>query len=230
MSPLWWILSAVILPVLLAEFTEIAPWLADKLVRIAATALPLEQRSRYEEEWLAELAAIPGKVLKLGWAIKVAALAPSTGREMQGLSPLWRQVLEDLRRAFRLVGTALQAWSRTYRSPGRRQSMGVGVALGVRPIGTLATAAIRELKAAQERIRSWRTRLNSPQVAPTIKAVLVWLGLIDPDGPPSRRRRRVPSDGPPPSRRKVPPSRTAPSRRTSLNAALVWLGLVEPDD
>jgi hypothetical protein len=61
-----WLGSALVsfgLPLLLAELTEVAPWLAARLLGWATRALPVEYRTRYEQEWLGELEAVPGKLL-----------------------------------------------------------------------------------------------------------------------------------------------------------------------
>jgi hypothetical protein len=66
---LLWVLTAIVLPLLLSEFTDLCPWLAKKLVRRAARRLPEPDRPRWEAEWLAELASKPGQLLKLLWAL-----------------------------------------------------------------------------------------------------------------------------------------------------------------
>jgi hypothetical protein len=49
---------AVILPLLLSEFTDWCPWFARRLVRRAARRLPKHSRARWEEEWLDHLNAL----------------------------------------------------------------------------------------------------------------------------------------------------------------------------
>lgn len=59
-------MSAVILPLLLAEFGDWCPWLAKRLTRWTAHHLGDAQATeRYSEEWLAELAHLPGKLSHL---------------------------------------------------------------------------------------------------------------------------------------------------------------------
>jgi hypothetical protein len=77
------------LPLLLAEITEIAPWLAAKLLKVAARALPSAHRERYELEWLGELDAVPGKLLKLLLAIRIAMRVPATRRELERSERAW---------------------------------------------------------------------------------------------------------------------------------------------
>jgi hypothetical protein len=55
------VLTAVLLPIAVAELGEWSPWLAARLVRRAARKLPPDQRDRYEAELLAELEALPSK-------------------------------------------------------------------------------------------------------------------------------------------------------------------------
>ncbi|MER6145914.1 AAA family ATPase [Streptomyces sparsogenes] len=58
--------TAVILPLLLSEFGDWCPWLAKRLTRWTAQRLGDAQAAeRYSEEWLAELAHLPGKLSHL---------------------------------------------------------------------------------------------------------------------------------------------------------------------
>jgi lipopolysaccharide/colanic/teichoic acid biosynthesis glycosyltransferase len=87
MSELWWVLLGALLSLLLAEFTEMGPWLAERVIRRAVWPLPADQRERYLEEWLGELDAVPGKLTKLTFAVRVVIGAPVTGRTLHGLAP-----------------------------------------------------------------------------------------------------------------------------------------------
>jgi hypothetical protein len=92
--------AAVILPLLLSEFTEWCPWLAERLVRRAATRLPEEARARWEEEWLADLNAWEGRKLSiLVRGLWIFLRAPSWGRVLQGL-PSFSQELRGRIKAF----------------------------------------------------------------------------------------------------------------------------------
>jgi hypothetical protein len=77
------------LPLLLAEITEVAPWLAERLLKSAARLLPTRHRERYIQEWLAELDAVPGKLLKFLFAARIALRVPATRRELQHTRPIW---------------------------------------------------------------------------------------------------------------------------------------------
>ena len=60
------LVAIVVIPLLLAEFTELAPWLAERLTLRAARRLRSRtERERYSEEWLADVRFAPGKVTKL---------------------------------------------------------------------------------------------------------------------------------------------------------------------
>lgn len=83
-----------ILPVLLAlaltEFGELCPWLARELVRWSARRLGDAQAcKRYEEEYLASLDEVPGRVSKLlaafGYAVNVPRMrwALRAGRQVR---------------------------------------------------------------------------------------------------------------------------------------------------
>ncbi|MEH0396216.1 ATP-binding protein [Streptomyces sp. NBC_01260] len=73
------VLTAVVLPLLLAEFGDWCPWLAKRLVRWTARHLgDAAVVERYSEEWLAEIEEVPGKLSCLVVAIgKVSALPKS---------------------------------------------------------------------------------------------------------------------------------------------------------
>lgn len=84
MDALLTFLVLVVVPLLVAEFTEVAPWLASRLVDVAVRRLPGEVRERYDEEWHNEVDALPGKVVKLAAAAWIVARADATGRELTG--------------------------------------------------------------------------------------------------------------------------------------------------
>jgi hypothetical protein len=90
-------LRPLLVPLLTKDLEEGVPWFAAWLVRRAARKLPAKQRERFEEEWLAELTAVPGvMVFKLTFAVGVSLRARSTSRAMQGLPPWWEQILRRL--------------------------------------------------------------------------------------------------------------------------------------
>ena len=61
-----WVVFAVLVPLTLAEARECGPWLAKRLIRWSAHRLPTpEAIARYEEEWLANLQEVPGKLIPL---------------------------------------------------------------------------------------------------------------------------------------------------------------------
>ncbi|MFJ6104937.1 hypothetical protein ACIQHY_28530 [Streptomyces sp. NPDC092359] len=67
---------SLLIGLFLAEGTEIAPWMARRILRAAARRLGSpEATSRYEEEWLALLDERPGKLLKLLLAINILVFA-----------------------------------------------------------------------------------------------------------------------------------------------------------
>ena len=71
------VVTAVILPLLLSEFGDWCPWLGRRLVRWSARRLgdPVAC-ARYEEEWLANLAEIPGKLSVLVAAFGLLGCVP----------------------------------------------------------------------------------------------------------------------------------------------------------
>ncbi|MDN3239222.1 hypothetical protein [Glycomyces tritici] len=79
----FWIVLIVV-PLLLSEFTELAPWLAKKLIRGSALLLRDEiATERFAEEWAAELETKPGKLVKLGYALFRLLLLPLTFIEVR---------------------------------------------------------------------------------------------------------------------------------------------------
>ena len=69
--------TGVLLPLLLAEFGDWCPWLAGHVVRWSARRLAdPAARARYEEEWLANLNEVPGKLARLAAALGYAANIP----------------------------------------------------------------------------------------------------------------------------------------------------------
>jgi hypothetical protein len=69
-------LFAVLVPVLVSEAGDLAPSLARWLLRWGARRIgQADKARRYEEEWLADLERVPGKVTKLAHACGVLALS-----------------------------------------------------------------------------------------------------------------------------------------------------------
>jgi len=71
-----WFIGLILLPVVLAETGELAPWLARRCLEWGSRRLSDEQaRERYCEEWHSDLERVPGKITKLGYAATVVLLA-----------------------------------------------------------------------------------------------------------------------------------------------------------
>jgi GAF domain-containing protein len=69
-------LFAVLVPLLVGEARDLAPSLAAWFLRWGARRIgPPHQARRFEEEWLADLERVPGKVTKLAHACGVVALS-----------------------------------------------------------------------------------------------------------------------------------------------------------
>jgi lipopolysaccharide/colanic/teichoic acid biosynthesis glycosyltransferase len=81
------VVTLIIVPLLVTETSDWMPWIARKLVRRGARALPSQFRQRYTDEWDAELDALPGgKLTKLAFGIRVCLGAPGTGAALRGTS------------------------------------------------------------------------------------------------------------------------------------------------
>jgi hypothetical protein len=99
----WWVFGAILLPLLLSEFTELSPWLAECLVRRAARRIPEQERADWEAEWLAELASKRGRLFKLLWALRRLPLlrGPREMARLLGAPPVSEGVRARLRAAWR---------------------------------------------------------------------------------------------------------------------------------
>jgi hypothetical protein len=97
---LCWLLAAVVLPRLLAEFTELGPWLARMVVHRAAQRLPRPERSRWREQWLADLEDIPGRLTKLAWALSIFLIGAGRMRRLLGAPPLSEVLWARIRAAW----------------------------------------------------------------------------------------------------------------------------------
>ncbi|GGS74284.1 hypothetical protein GCM10010156_36530 [Planobispora rosea] len=75
MGPEFWlgIFGGALLGGITAELLDVSAWLAPRIIHRAAVKLPQEElRSRYEDEWLAELASLDGlKLIKLIKSISI---------------------------------------------------------------------------------------------------------------------------------------------------------------
>jgi hypothetical protein len=84
MTGIIFIFTAILVPVLVGECVDWFPWVGTRLIRLAAKRLPVKYRARYEEEWQAELNALPGgKLTRLLFGLRIYAGARSTGAELQ---------------------------------------------------------------------------------------------------------------------------------------------------
>jgi hypothetical protein len=91
-------LLAVVLPLVLSEFTDWCPSLAKRLVRRAVQRLPQEARARWEQEWIGDLGALEGRRLsQLVRAVWIYLRAGSWGRLLRGLPPISQVLLGRIR-------------------------------------------------------------------------------------------------------------------------------------
>ena len=76
--------TVLVIPLLLAEFGDWCPWLAARIVRWAARRLgdPVSCQ-RYEEEWIANLNEVPGKLTRLLAAVGYLAHTPGMRRSIR---------------------------------------------------------------------------------------------------------------------------------------------------
>jgi hypothetical protein len=96
-AALLFVLNSLFVPLLQKDLEEGIPWFAAWLVRRAVRKLPTQHQERFEEEWLAELTAIPGvMVFKLRFSFGVLFRVRATSRAIQGLPPWWEKALRRL--------------------------------------------------------------------------------------------------------------------------------------
>lgn len=62
---IWSLVIGILISLLVVEFTDWCPSIAAGLVRLAARLLPAADRDRYHEEWLAEVEAVPGRIVRI---------------------------------------------------------------------------------------------------------------------------------------------------------------------
>jgi hypothetical protein len=87
----WAIISALIIPLLLSEFSEVSPWMARRLLGWAARHVGDPRRAeRYSEEWLAGLEDVPGKLTRLVKALSIVFYTvPVIHWRLKGAAYLW---------------------------------------------------------------------------------------------------------------------------------------------
>ncbi|MFJ8348973.1 hypothetical protein ACIQ9J_21955 [Streptomyces sp. NPDC094153] len=91
------LVTAVVLGLVVNELCDVCPWLARKVIRLAARAVPdREVRRRLEEEWVAGLQDRPGKILKLFSAVTILVSAVTAVRGMYVTERPWFQSLRRL--------------------------------------------------------------------------------------------------------------------------------------
>nr|WP_024127031.1 AAA family ATPase [Streptomyces sp. F8]AHE39752.1 IstB domain protein ATP-binding protein [Streptomyces sp. F8] len=115
--------TAVVLPLLLSEFGDWCPWLAKRLTRWTARRLgDVEATARYSEEWLAELAHLPGKLShlltatsyllalpRIRWSLRAARRATRTEPSLDELLPTQAPIYWDSRGVIMNWGHQLEA-------------------------------------------------------------------------------------------------------------------------
>jgi hypothetical protein len=83
--------TAIVLPLIVAEIGEVSPWLARRVLQLGAKCIGNPKRAeRYAEEWLAGIEETPGKLTKLFTALGlVLSAVPSLHWQSRRLVYLW---------------------------------------------------------------------------------------------------------------------------------------------
>jgi hypothetical protein len=156
---------AIVVPLLLGEFTDWCPWLATQMVRWAAQLLPAAERARWEEEWLGDLHHIPGRLSKLAWAILLPLAAIRVRRVAR---PPLLQVRPNVRALpgllwYLLFGGSGKEVELTFTDP-RRPGMRLNVAFTPSPEGNMRDRS-KELRTALGFVRFfWGMAARFPSV------------------------------------------------------------------
>jgi hypothetical protein len=123
-AALLFVLHSLFVPLLQKDLEEGVPWFAAWLVRRAAQKLPATHRERFEQEWLAELSAIPGvMVFKLRFALSVSVRARSMRRAIQSIPPWWERLFRRLAHATAEIWDSYIAGPRHSRERAHKQSL-----------------------------------------------------------------------------------------------------------
>jgi hypothetical protein len=88
------VIGAAIARVLAEDFKEWTPFIVEKLIQLALSKLPVEQRERFAEEWRSHLNDVPGQIAKLWVAVgfNIAALTIADSRVKAAYSGLKRKL------------------------------------------------------------------------------------------------------------------------------------------
>jgi hypothetical protein len=165
---LYSIFGAIVLPLLLSEFTDLSPWLAKTLVRRAARRIPEQERPRWEDDWLAELASKPGRLFKLLWALWSLPLLKGPGEmgRLLGAPPASEVIRARLRAAWHRLRFRPKAPAQ---QPDPEPVLAQAEAAHV---VTLAPAAVTQLQAIGATRSGGTATLGNPPLDPEFTA---WL-------------------------------------------------------
>jgi hypothetical protein len=155
----WAIISAVILPLLLSEFSEVSPWMARRLLVWAAVHVGDPRRAeRYREEWLAGLQDVPGNLTKLVKALSIVCYTvPVMHWHLKGSFYLWpARKLGDAFLALtfprirrRLLKRRIERYGITIGRKGSRGSTTIGELRELMDIGIMDAVSGRVLRGSQ---------------------------------------------------------------------------------
>ena len=80
-------ITLIVVPLLLAEFFECAPWMADRILEAASRRLPAVNRKTQLCHWRGDVDALPGKLVKVFSALHILITSGATGRELVRFQP-----------------------------------------------------------------------------------------------------------------------------------------------
>src|SRR5438874_2599286 len=72
--------TAVVLPLVLAELFECAPWMASRVLHLAARHVPRAARVEQLRQWEGDVDNLPGKLMKVVFALHILLRSADTGR------------------------------------------------------------------------------------------------------------------------------------------------------
>ncbi|MET8699831.1 hypothetical protein ABZW10_13310 [Kitasatospora sp. NPDC004723] len=160
------LLIPTVLGMVIGEFTEVSPWLARRILRLAARRLgSAEATERYEAEWVALLNERPGKLLKLFCASWIALRATWT--------------LRAIHRPLASAPGASNRQAEVAPTPEEQQARSATASESVTPHQRRFFPSARQRRAPQGYVyRRGHLRRSRRRNSPVLAGAMVWISVI----------------------------------------------------
>jgi hypothetical protein len=145
MATALFVVSGIMLPLLLAEFFECSPWMADRILKAAARRVPSTMRAEQRRHWEGDIDTIPGKLSKIVVALHILLKSGATGRAMEEaltLAPLGGRADDLSKEVSEGVRGSATDWRRVYEE--LKTPLWYAAARGARRVGVRDRQAIAE--------------------------------------------------------------------------------------